>query len=120
MLYFTRIHFAINRFPAFTDCRRKSRFARNVRRCVSMTNCVQPSTAAVNVTLLAFAAAAQLLLGAGRAAIDRYRLPVRLAHSGKPAARCRQFGQTDGQTDGHRTITQSLPHTLAISANLAS
>jgi len=85
-----------------------------------MTNCVQPSTAAVNVTLLAFAAAAQLLLGAGRAAIDRYRLPVRLAHSGKPAARCRQFGQTDGQTDGHRTITQSLPHTLAISANLAS
>jgi len=94
--------------------------ARNVRRCVSMTNCVQPSTAAVNVTLLAFAAAAQLLLGAGRAAIDRYRLPVRLAHSGKPAARCRQFGQTDGQTDGHRTITQSLPHTLAISANLAS
>jgi len=44
-----------------------------------MTNCVQPSTAAVNVTLLAFAAvrraaAAQLLLGAGRAAIDRHRL----------------------------------------------
>ena len=26
MLYFTRIHFAINRFPAFTDCCRKSRF----------------------------------------------------------------------------------------------
>ena len=28
MLYFTRIHFAINRFPAFTDCCRKSRETR--------------------------------------------------------------------------------------------
>jgi len=49
--------------------------------------CVQPSTPAVNVTLLlAFAAerraaAAPLLVGARRAAIDQY-----LLH--KPAARC--------------------------------
>jgi len=52
---------------------------------------VQPPTPAVNVTLLTFtadrrAAAASLLLGAGRATIDRY--PARWAHSSKPAARC--------------------------------
>jgi len=44
---------------------------------------VEPSTVAGNATLLAFAAAAPLLLSAGRAAIDRR------AHSSKPAARCR-------------------------------
>jgi len=43
--------------------------------------CVQPPTAAGNVTLLAFAAdrcaaAAPLLLRAGRAASDRYLLPT--------------------------------------------
>jgi len=39
--------------------------------------------------------------------------PARRAHSSKPAARCcsGQMGQTDGRTDGHRTVTQTLPHT---------
>jgi len=45
--------------------------------------CVEPSTAAVNATLLAFAAerraAAALLLQARRAAVHRYHLPTELS-----------------------------------------
>jgi len=59
---------------------------------------------AVNVTLLAFAAAAPLLLQRpAPVAIDRYLLPA-----GPTAANCgcgRRMGQRDGRTDGHRTVT---------------
>jgi len=49
----------------------------------------QPSTAAINATLLAFAAVRRCCcsaVAAGRAAIDRY--PARWAYGSKPAARC--------------------------------
>jgi len=62
------------------------------------------------VTLPAFAAerraAAPLLLGARRR-----------AHSNKPAARRRLAAaqeRTDRQRDGHRIVTQTLPHTRRI------
>ena len=47
---------------------------------------VQPSTAAVDATLLAFAAAAPLLLGAGRAAVDRYLPPAEPTAANPPRA----------------------------------
>ena len=79
--------------------------------------CVQLPTSADNVALPAFAAArraaARLLLGAGRAAIDRSH--GRRAHSSKPAAGAcgGRMAQTDRQTDGgtpDRCI-DSAPHT---------
>jgi len=68
------------------------------------------STPAVNATLLAFtadhrAAAAPLLLGAGRAAIDRYLLQQNPPHASAVVDKWHR------QTNGHRTITQTLPHT---------
>jgi len=67
--------------------------------------CVQHSTAAVNMTLLAFAAerraAAPLLLGARRC---RSICPARAPPSSKPAASCCS-GRQMGHTDGHRTVT---------------
>jgi len=76
---------------------------------------VQSSTAAVNMTLLAFAddrraAAAPLLQGADLAAIDRYLLPAygpeqqtRRTLLQLPIAGTDR--QMDGQTDGHHRST---------------
>ena len=70
--------------------------------------CVYPPTSADNVTLLAFSAAVR--------GCRRYgSTSARRAHSSKPAAvPCsgRWMGQRDGQTDGHRTVTRALPHTM--------
>jgi len=64
------------------------------------------------VTLLAFAAAAPLLLGvqnllqAHRAAIDQYRLPAGGRHAANPPHTAAAAVDTwDRQTDGHRTVT---------------
>jgi len=67
---------------------------------------VQLPTAADNVTLLAFAAARRAAAAPGG---HRYRSipPARRAHSSKPAtAAC--SGRWPGQTDGHRTVTETL------------
>jgi len=72
---------------------------------------VQLPTSADNVTLLAFAALRRCFLAAA-AAVDRYCLPA-----GPTAATSRtllQMGQTDGRTDGHRTVTWTLPHTMHV------
>ena len=79
--------------------------------------CVQLPTSADKVTLLAFAAesraAAPLLLGADRAAIDRCLLPAgaeqqtRRPPQRRAAAKLwdgRTDGQTDRRSDGHRTV----------------
>ena len=52
-----------------------------------------------------------MLLGAGRAAIERYLLPARptAANSLHAAAAVDSW---DRQTDGHRTVTQILLHTV--------
>jgi len=78
--------------------------------------CVQPSTAAGNETLLAFAAdrhaaAAPLLLGAGRAAIERYLLPARPTAANSLTLLQQSTAGTDRQTDT-RTVTQILLHTV--------
>jgi len=70
---------------------------------------VQPPTAAVNVTLLAFAADRRAAVNMDRkAAAPAADAPcsnrsISPAHSSKPAARC--CSGRMGQTDGHRTIT---------------
>jgi len=78
--------------------------------------CGRALQSSYNVTLLAFAAVRR-----AAAAPDgrRYRSisPARPAYSSKPtptAAACsgRQTGQRDGQTDGHRTVTQILAYTI--------
>ena len=67
--------------------------------------CVQrPSAAAVNATLLALLLTAVLLLGAGRAAMDRYPLPAE--PGSKPTARCCctvYSRYTDRRTPYHNT-----------------
>ena len=74
--------------------------------------CVQARTAAVNVTLLAFAAdrraAARSAVAVGcRPCSNRSISPARRAHSSKRAARCCS-GRYLEQTDGHRTVTQCI------------
>ena len=71
--------------------------------------CVQPPTAAGNATLLAFAAvrraaAAPLLLGAGRVAIDRCLLAAGPTAANPPHAAA-AVDSWDKQTDGHRAVT---------------
>jgi len=50
---------------------------------------------------------------------NRSIFPIRRTHSSKPAVRCcsGRMGQTDRQTDGHRTVTQTLLCNYAGSAN---
>jgi len=86
---------------------------------------VQPHTAARNVTLLAFAAdcraaAAPLLLGAGRAAIDRYLLPAGATAANPPhtAETVDSWGtQTDRQSDSVPLHRPCRMHILDYSAN---
>jgi len=61
--------------------------------------CVELSTAAVNVTLLACAADR-------RAAIKRYRLLEERPAANPPQQRA------NNDTDGRPTVTQTLPHTM--------
>jgi len=68
------------------------------------------------VTLLAFAAAAPLLLGAGRGAIDRYHLPTGPTAANPQHAAAASIDGTDRQTDGHLTVTQTLLHTYYASS----
>ena len=63
------------------------------------------------MTLLAYAAdrraaAAPLLLGAGRAAIDRYLLPAGRTAANPPHAAA-AVDSWDRQRDGHRTVIQT-------------
>jgi len=52
-----------------------------------------------HVTLLAFAAAAPLLLGAGRGAIDRYHLPTGPTAANPQHAAAASIAGTDRQID---------------------
>ena len=52
-----------------------------------------------------------LLLGAGRAAIDRHLLPAGPT-AANPLHAAAAVDSGDRQTDGHRTVTQTLPHTM--------
>ena len=76
--------------------------------------CVQPDTAAVNVTLLASAAVRRCCWAPG--ADYRYLLPVR-----RPAANARHaaasIDRRDRQTDGHPTVTQTLRRILGEHVN---
>jgi len=70
--------------------------------------CVQPSTAPVNVTLLAFAAERRPCRAAS---IDIFWLTA----ANPPYAAAAVYscdGQTDGRTDGHRTVTDILSNTM--------
>jgi len=89
--------------------------------------CVQPSTAAVNVTLLAFAAdrraaAAPLLLRAGRAAIDRYLLPAGSTAANPPHAAA-AVDNWDIQTERRTDIVplrRPMPHTTRTVSTIAA
>ena len=105
--------------------------------CFPQQVCVQPSTAAVNVTLPALLLTAMLwcavLLGAGGCCTARLlQAPVSVQQSidvscpPGPQQQTRRmllqrsiagtdrraYGRRDRQTDGHRTVTQTLPHTM--------
>jgi len=70
----------------------------------------QLPTSVDNVALPAFAAERRAAVRA-----DRYHLPAGPTAANPPPAATssdRWTGQTDGQTDGHRTVTQTLPHTM--------
>ena len=116
MLYFTRIHFALIDFQRLqtvvANLEKHADIARSVRRCVSMTNCVQPSTAAVNVTLLAFAAVAPCCCGAvaaGRRPCSNRSISPACPPGPQRQTRCtlptvRTDRGTDGRTPYHYTV----------------
>ena len=67
-----------------------------------MRVCDQPPTAAVNATLLAFAALRRRCCCWAPAAISRYLPPARHLAANAPHA---AVGGTDRQTDGHPVVT---------------
>ena len=68
--------------------------------------CVQPATAAVNVTLPAFAAAMPLLLGAWHQPLSiDIRIPLGAQQQTRRTPLLRSIDGTDRRTDVHQTVT---------------
>ena len=102
-------------FNFFLQCSSSASLKTELNRLTRQV-CVQPPTPADNVALLAFTACCgELLLGAGRAAVDRYLPPAGPTAANPPHAAA--AGEWDRQTHGQTPFRYigPAPHTRLVS-----